>query len=265
MKIARELLWLWPCLLAVPLMAQPQVGAGTCDSSSLSGNYSLTLTGRQFTGVTPELFEGALEGVGTAAFDGLNKVTFTLTENTNATRGVSATLSGTYSIESNCVGVLTITSGDSATYALGVFNSGSNYIITGQDGTYSLIGSGNTMPKTSCSSPTLSGAYSFNGNGFGLQSTTIASAGYLSGILTFDGAGNVSSGTWNVTPGYQVSSPVSVTGTYTVNSNCTATAAVKDSAGNSYAFVFTITGANGSFIATFANAQIIFTGSGRPL
>ncbi len=265
MKIIRVWPRLWPCLVAVPLVAQPQIGAGTCDSSSLNGNYSVTLSGRQLTSVTPELFQSVLEGVGTASFDGLSKVTFTLTENTNATASVSATLSGTYSIQSNCAGVLTITSGDSASYALGVFNSGSNYIITGQDGTYSLIGSGSTMPKTSCSLETLTGAYSFNGNRFGLQSTTLASAGYLSGILTFDGAGNVSSGTWNETPGYQATSSVSVSGTYTVNSNCTATATVKDSAGNSYAFVFTITAANGSFTATFANAQIIFTGSGRPL
>lgn len=259
-------LCLWGlCLYAIPLMAQPQVGGGTCNSASLNGNYSLTLTGRALNGATPELFASALQGIGTAAFDGLSKVTFTFTENTNAASGASKAFAGTYSIQANCVGVLNITQGDTANFTLGVFASGANYIITGEDGTDNLIGSGNTLPATACSVSTLDATFSFNGNGFGLQTTTIATAFYVSGALAFDGNGKVSSGTWYSTSAYGVASPVSVTGTYTVSSSCTAAATLKDSAGNSYSLVFTITDAAGAFVFSAASPQMIFSGSGRPL
>jgi hypothetical protein len=254
-----------PLFCGIPVIAQ-QVGGGTCNSSSLNGNYSLTLSGRALNGASPELITSVLQGVGTATFDGLSKVTFTLTNNTNKTAGTPETQSGTYSIQSNCIGTLSIAEGDTATYNLGVFNSGSNYIITGEDSTYNLIASGNLMPAAACSVATFTGGYSFNGNGFGLESSVIASAFYISGVLSFDSNGNVSGGTWYATPSYgTVSNPVSVTGTYTVSSNCTATATLKDSSGNSYSLVFTITAASGAFDISAINSQVMFTGTGRPL
>ena len=45
MKITKTLLAALP-FFAVPLLAQPQIGGGTCSSATLSGTYSLTLTGR---------------------------------------------------------------------------------------------------------------------------------------------------------------------------------------------------------------------------
>src|SRR5580693_8345014 len=80
-------------LSAVPLSAQTQIGGGICSSASLTGTYSLSLNGRDVgSSVT---FSKISEGIGTATFDGLSKVTFTLTTNVNQSFGTPQTLSGT--------------------------------------------------------------------------------------------------------------------------------------------------------------------------
>jgi uncharacterized protein (TIGR03437 family) len=247
------------CLASLPILAQSQIGGGVCSSASLSGMYSLTLTGRNVSsGVT---FSMALQGNGTATFDGLSLVTFTLTNNSNTSFGVSQTLSGTYSMQANCVGVLNITTGDTASFTLESYNQGKGFLITGQDGVYSFTGSGTALPA-SCSASTLSGVYSFNGTGFALASGVISGINNISGIIQFDGTSAVTS-TWYVATNGSITSSAT-TGQYTVAAGCTASATVADTSGNTYNLQFTITAANGSnFLVTGSNARLIFTGSGR--
>src|SRR5271156_5528451 len=117
MSLHRIVLYCWPCLLAIPLAAQPQIGGGTCTSSTLNGTYSLTLSGRDLSsGVA---FSTVSQGIGLATFDGQSQVSFTLTNNTNKAFGVTQTMSGTYSLQSNCIGAVNITIGDTATFILG--------------------------------------------------------------------------------------------------------------------------------------------------
>jgi uncharacterized protein (TIGR03437 family) len=256
--------------LAIPAFAQPQIGGGTCASSTLSGTYSLSLNGRALEPLSQASFANALQGVGTATFDGLSKVTFTLTENAAAALGTAVTLAGTYSLQSNCVGTLSITSGDTANFNLVAYDSGADYLITGEDGTYSFNGSGGTMPTAACATMTFNGTYSFNGNGFGLQSHAVNGANYISGLMTFDGAGNVTAANWVLNGQSGLPATDTLTGTYTVAAGCTATAALKDTSGNAFTAAFTITGATGSFIVTVAsnapisNTTLMFIGSGRP-
>ena len=92
------------CVPAVPVLAQTTIGGGSCTSGTLNGNYEFLLNGRQVaaTGAVSKVFQG----VGTAAFDGLSKVTLTMTANTvGATQsfGTPTVYSGTYSLQSNCV------------------------------------------------------------------------------------------------------------------------------------------------------------------
>ncbi len=258
MKMHRMLLTCLPCLLMGPLLAQPQIGGGTCASSTLTGTYSLSITGRDLS--SSVVFSNSLQGIGTATFDGLSKVTFAFTNNTNKAAGVMQTWSGTYSMQSNCLGIINITTGDTATLTLGTYNTGAAYFISGQDGVYSLLGSGNTVPAT-CSATTLSGVYPFNGNGFALTSGAISGVNSISGLLTFDGTSAVS-GTWILSTN---SKPVTTTGTYSVTSGCAATATLTDTSGNTYSVLFTIVAANGNFILGASNSQLMFQGSGRVL
>jgi hypothetical protein len=239
----------------------------------LQGIYSLELSGRNLTNTASgEFFTNILQSIGTAAFDGAGKVTFTLTENTNSAIGTAVSFSGTYSLQADCIGTLNITQGQTASYTLGVFNTGRSYVMSGQNGTYSLDGGGNAVPA-SCSANTLIGAYSFSGSGFELQSQTISAVTYVSGVLQFDGVGAVT-GNWTATPITPNLNPNSdsASGPYTVTSTsaCVATAVIKDSVGNSYSVVFVITNLDGSFIVSVANTtthttQLLFAASGHPL
>ena len=245
---------------ALTAAAQPQIGGGTCNSGTLTGTYSLALTGRDLSASTT--FNNVEQGVGTATFDGLSAVTFTLTNNTNKTVGVAEKLSGTYSLQSNCIGTITITSGDNATFTLGAYSLGSAYFISGQDGQFALSGNGNTLPAT-CTTGTFNGTYSFNGNGYVINSGSIVGGSYVSGLMVFDGAGNVSANVYISINGS--SRQLTSQGTYTVSPGCTATATYTDSSGATYALAYTITSANGAFTAVIGNANATFSVTGRIL
>jgi hypothetical protein len=254
-----------PCLLAIPLAAQPQIGGGTCSSATLSGTYSLTLSGRDLSSAVA--FSTVLQGIGLATFDGQSKVSFILNNNTNMAFGVAQTLSGTYSLQSNCIGAVSITTGDTANFILGSWDSGTDFFVTGQDGVYSFLGSGNTQPTSACAASTLSGVYAFNGNGFVLASGVISGVNYLSGLLTFDGVGAVTAANWYVTAnGASTLTTATAPGKFTVNSNCTATVTLTDSAANAYSLILTITSATGSnFILSGSSSKLMFSASGRTL
>ena len=126
----------------------------------------------------------------------------------------------------------------------------------------SLIGSGTTLPA-SCTTSTFNGTYSFNGNGFVLNSGSIVGGSYLSGLGVFDGAGNVTT-TANISIDGATTSQ-STKGTYTVLPGCTATATYTDISGNTYSVAYTITSANGAFIGVIGSPNSIFSISGRIL
>lgn len=252
-------------LAAVPLAAQTQIGGGICSSASLSGIYSLTLTGRDVS--SSVIFSKISQGIGTATFDGQSKVIFSLTTNTNSASGVSQNLSGTYSLQANCIGVLNLATGDTASFTLEAFNNptlslSQNFLITGQDGVYSFTGSGNLVPS-SCSASLLSGTYAFNATAFALIAGSVSGVGNISGLLTFDGMSAVTT-TWYVSQTTTTNDTAS--GQFSVASDCTATASVTDAAGTAWALTFTITTTDGSnFIVAGASPSLMFTGSGRTL
>jgi hypothetical protein len=249
-------------ILAVPLLAQPQIGGGACTSATLTGSYSLTLSGRDASSAITVL-SGVSVGVGTATFDGLSKVTFTLTQNTVKSLGIPANWSGSYSLQANCVGAIAITSGDSATFTLASYDQGASYLIGGEDGIYAFSGSGTNLPAT-CSAGLLSGTYSFNGTGYVVASGLISGVTDFSGLMQFNGTGVVTTN-WFISSG-GTTTPVTTSGSYAVTSGCTGTAAMADPSGNSYALQFTITAASGSnFVLGGSNPQMVFTGSGRTL
>jgi hypothetical protein len=246
-------------LLAVPLLAQPQIGGGSCTSATLSGTYSLTLSGRDVSSAVT--FAGVSLGVGTITFDGLSKVTIALTNNTAKT-ALAAALSGTYSLQANCAGVVNITTGDNANFALESYNQGKSFLVTGEDALYAYSGSGSTIPAT-CSASQLSGTYSFNGNGFALTSAAISGVTDFSGLMVFDGTSVVTT-TWYITSG-GTTKAVTTSGTYTATSACSGTIAMTDTSGSTYTMQLTITSTTGSFIAGGATPQMVFTASGRIL
>jgi uncharacterized protein (TIGR03437 family) len=246
-------------LLAISFLAQAQTTPVTCTAATLTGVRSLVLNGRDATQTA--VLSKTYEGVGTATFDGVGSVTFNLTTNTNQAQGVAQKLSGTYTLPSNCLGTLNITTGDTASFTLIPFNLGKNFTITGQDASYSFTGSGADQPAA-CLTSTLSGVYAFSGNGFTLALANIGGTNSISGLLQFDGAGAIT-GNWSVaTNGASTSD--TITGHYTVSSSCTASATVTDPNGTAYTMAFTVTSVDGAnFSLITSSPQNLFTGTGH--
>jgi hypothetical protein len=253
------------CLLAGPLAAQMQIGGGICSSASLSGTYSLTLTGRDVS--SSATFTKISEGVGSATFDGQSKVTLSLTTNTNAAAGTPQTLSGTYSLQANCSGTLTITTGDTASFTLEAFNNPTeslsrNFLLAVQDGTYAFTGNGGLLPA-SCSAAQFAGVFAFNATSFALSSGAVSGVANITGLLTLDGKNGVSAN-WYVAA--TTTANDTATGQYSVAQGCTGSASVTDPAGNTFSLAFTLTSATGAnFLLTGASPALMFTGSGRTL
>jgi hypothetical protein len=262
MIVRRALIACLPGLLAVPLLAQPQIGGGTCSSASLNGAYSATLSGRDLNSTVA--FANVYQAVGSATFDGLNKVTFNLTNNTSKFSGTAQTLAGTYTMQANCIGAITITSGGTESFTLEAYNKGgTSYLITGQDGVFQYTGNGSLLPAT-CPTSIPAGTYSFNGNGFALSSAQLVGVYDISGVVQISGTNTISLNSF-VAVANGVSN-ISASGTFSVGVNCSATASVIDTGGKAYQLVLELTSGSGeNFTFLSSGASGIFTGTGRLL
>ena len=241
MKTTRTAILLsFSCLLTAPMFAQTITG-GTCSAANLNGTYSLTLSGRAISGAGS--FAGSYQAVGNATFDGQGNVTLTGTSNTNLALGKAFTYSGTYTVPSTCSGTITLTTGSAATFTLVVWSSGGQFNITGSDATYVYSGSGGN-PHPPCATPILSGAYTYDTSGFLLSGTSQTGAADESGILQFDGQGNVTA-SYSITSSGTTPAAVTATGTYSVAVGCLATATLTDSTGKGNTLNIVIAGAYG--------------------
>lgn len=254
-----------PCLLAVPLLAQPQIGGGTCTSATLTGIYAVSLTGRQVT--SSGNFTNVFQGNGSATFDGLSKVTITLTAGTNSSLSTPENWSGTYTMQSNCFGVVNITSGGSATLNVVSYAEGANFLITGNDSIYSYSGTGNNQPAN-CSAATFSGVYTLTGTGYTLSGSSITGAAALTGLLQFDGISNVTANTTQSGSGNQTTSGT-LTGSYSVSSTCVGSATLTSSKGGTVVMTLSVTNATAANSADFyvtlgQTGSFLISGAGHP-
>ncbi len=231
----------------------------TCTNATLNGTYSLLLTGRD---VLPSAaLTKAFFGVGTATFDGVGAFTFSMNVTTNASAGVTQNWAGSYNLPANCLGSVTVTSGDVALLTLIPYNSGNDFTLTGQDGTYEYTGSGAPQPA-SCIAATFSGPFAFTGTGDLFSAGSITGVNAISGLLQFDGVSAVTA-SWTVSTGSSQSSDT-LTGKYTLGSVCTASAALKDSSGIVYNLNMSLTTADGAnFALVLGNSNGAFTGTGH--
>ncbi len=247
------------CLLAAPALAQNQIGGGTCSAASLSGTYSLTLSGRGISATGA--FTGAYQAIGTATFDGLSAVTLSGMANSNQAAGMPFSYAGTYAIASNCNGTITLITGSAATFNLVVWGSGNDFSITGADATYVYSGGGSNVRPAVCATPTLSGAYSFGASGSTLSGATQTGSADEAGVFQFDGQGKVTA-SYTDSSGGKAPAVITASGTYSVTSACLAAATLVDSNGITNTLNFVITGNYGAAATLLAaNPQFIRDGS----
>jgi hypothetical protein len=260
MQRPTALLFALSCLIATPLLAQNvNIGGGTCNSSTLNGNYALSLNARQVT--SAGAFTNVFQANGSASFDGQSTVKISLAADTLQASATQLSWSGTYSVQANCEGQLTINSGANVTFNMVIYSigtaAGTSILLTGNDATYAYSGSGNAQPA-SCSVGMLSGVYTFNATGFSLNGMAVNGAVNGAGLLQFDGQGNLTTSITLVSSGSSVSEAGSITGKYSL-SNCVGSATLSDS-NHTYTMSISISGGNTTASTT---AFVTFSRNGK--
>ncbi len=221
-----------------------------------------------------EVFTAVFQGNGSANFDGLSKVTINLTTDTAKSIATPVTWSGTYSMQANCVGVITITSGGSATlnivsYAQNTATAqAADFLVTGNDSVYSYSGSGNAQPS-GCSAATLSGVYVFTGTGYNVSSGSVTGATAGTGLLQFDGISNITVNFTKSTNGQGNGAGI-LTGSYSVSANCLGSATLTASPGGTFMMSFSVTNVatvnSTTFDVTLANqGSVLVSGAAHPV
>ncbi len=257
---SRILFLLLPCVLAAPVAGQ--IAGGSCSTSSLTGSYPLVLSGRNISDAGN--FAGSFQGLGTATFDGAGAVTLAGTANTNLALGKQFNFTGTYTLPSNCNGTMSVTGTSSVTFSLLVWNGGKTLAIIGSDPNYVYSGSANSAQPVACANSTLSGEFLYSANGFTIAGTSQNGAADESGILQFDGQGNVTA-TYTITSGSGAQpQQLKSSGTYAFSSGCQALATLTDGKGVANTLNIAMTGPYGqNFDLLEANSGFVRSGAGH--
>ncbi len=240
----------------------PQIGGGSCSTSMLNGTYFYMLAGTVSSGGADvpyaELGELVANGSG-----GVSGTSFT---NLNG-HAQTYPLTGTYSVQSNCTGSITLRLNSQLTngltfqvinnaQAMIVAISNAGQVVTGR--AYRLT-AGSGTPQ--CSNGSLSGVYGYVLTGIAAPVSGVSYVYSDSGQLTADGNGNLTSTSIANVGG--TFSNVSGTGTYSVTNQCYGTATVTTPSGASnYEFAIAQDGQTILFLETDTGTTV--GGTGQP-
>jgi len=215
---------------AVDAQIRPQIDGGTCSTSTLSGTYFYLLSGSVVSGsgVVAYAEFGKVIGDGNGGVSGQSYASLGGQQTTYS-------LTGTYIVQSNCAGSMTLTISPQVaeTLSLQIVNNGQAVILATSSTSAVVVGT--AYRETASTIPVQCGNGSFSG-GYGYVLSGVAPVG--SGALYSDAGQFVADGTGNAT-GMSVEnrggsvSQNSFTGTYSVASDCSGTAQVTNQNGTS--------------------------------
>ncbi len=189
--------------------------ASTCSNASIKGVYGLLITGYDASGLY-QMGMGQINANGTGSFTGVESV---------SDDGViynNQSLSGTYSISSNCTGsgtIKNIKNGTTSHYNFAVDPVANQVEAAGTDsGHGTASGYALSQGTATCSTAGVAGTYGFHGGGYLVSSGVMQFAGQY----VLDGTGKLS-GTETRSVNGTVISAAAITGTYTMASSCRGT------------------------------------------
>jgi hypothetical protein len=96
-----------------------------CTDATLTGNYAFTLSGFTTPNKSTTGGEVPAAAVGVFTFDGAGNLSTTLTVSLNGAIEVGDTSSGTYTVNRDCTGTLSLTAGDITGYTVNLVILGS--------------------------------------------------------------------------------------------------------------------------------------------
>lgn len=220
--------------------------SATCSNATLVGNYGFTIAGTNGTG-------SLTAAVGQLTADGKGNFTGIQTVSDAGVISSNVALTGTYSIKTTCIGTATITAGSSANLSLVVVSNGKQFEVTRTDAGTSQYGYAMAQGTAICTNAGIKNTFGFRGGGF-----TSALAPYaFNGQVKLNGLGGVT-GSESASFGGTIDS-FSLTGTYSVNSNCTGTATFNGGTGNIAHTNFVIVNGGQSAMQIQTDANTIVT------
>ena len=243
-----------------------QRGQYACSTASLTGPYVYSIEGFNISGtgsIIPAADSGMYTSDGNGHFRGADAISVGGTV-------VSRTVSGSYTVNSDCTGsaIFTDTLGNSADLDLFVANGGIQVRFIQTDSGIVLSGSARQQSSGSCSNAILNGSYGFAIEGWTFGSSVVPFAD--SGQLAADGAGRLS-GADTASAGGTIIDRV-LSGSYQVNSDCSGSLLLRDSIGDTAHFYLTassdgrqarfIQTDSGTVISGAAHRQLAFSSDG---
>ncbi|HMD16741.1 MAG TPA: hypothetical protein VKH18_08745 [Terriglobales bacterium] len=221
--------------------------SASCSNATLAGNYGFTLTGVDSTG-------SLASSVGQLTADGLGNFTGTFTNSTAGVISLNNALTGTYSVNKNCTGTTTLTpsGGTASVFTLVVVSAGAQFEMTDTKAGSSEYGYALAQGKAICTNAGIKNTFGFRGGGYDSSLAPYAWAGQVK----LDGLGGVT-GSETASFGGTIQT-FTLTGTYSVSSNCTGTATFNGgpTPANTY---FVIVNAGKSAMQIQTDANTIFT------
>ena len=220
--------------------------SATCSNATLVGNYGFTITGTN-SGGSLTAAVGQLTADGKGGFTGIQTVSVA------GVISADVALTGTYSLKTTCTGTATITAGSAANFSLTVVSSGKQFEISRTDAGTSQYGYALAQGTAICTNAGIKNTFGFRGGGF-----TSSLAPYaFNGQVKLNGLGGVT-GTESASFGGTIDS-FSLTGSYSVNSNCTGTATFNGGTGNVAHTSFVIVNGGQSAMQIQTDAGLIVT------
>ena len=247
--------------LAAPANA-PQIGGASCTASMINGTYFYLLTGTVSSGgpSIPYAELGQLVANGSGGLSGSSSSNLSGQVKTNS-------LTGSYSVQSNCSGSMTITLNSQTADALTfqVINNAQGLILATSNAGEIITGQAYRTSAASgspaCGLGSLSGTYGYALTGFSTSSGT----SYLytdSGQWVADGNGNLTSA--SVTNLGGAFSNNTGTGSYSITSQCSgiATIYIQGSGAKTYAIAIVEDGQQALFLETDSGTTV--SGAAQP-
>jgi len=187
---------------------------GQCSNANVAGKYGFAVNGLDKNGLPISLL-GYIKADGKGTFTGVE------TGSDDGTVFTNVPISGTYSVNSDCTGSGTTKMKGNKTishFALVVLTGGKNLQTVITDAPNVLAETVQAQGKATCTLAGLKGIFGIESSGVFLGVGAVA----LDGLFTLDGKGNVSGSESGSIAG-SIFTAQSVSGTYTVASNCTGT------------------------------------------
>lgn len=240
-------------LIVAAVLALGLAAWGQCSNANVTGKYGFSSTGLDKNG-TP------IAAIGYIKADGKGTVKGTETGSDDGAVFTNVPLTGTYSINADCTGSGTSKlKGQKTTnhFNLVVVSGGKNLQTLSTDTPNVQTGTVQAQGKATCTVAGLKGNFGVEASGVFIGVGAVA----LDGLFTLDGKGNVT-GTESGSIAGSIFTGQSVSGTYTVASNCTGTIAATV-LGQTLHSSFVVTNGGKGLLLVGTDAGTIISGFGQ--